>query len=164
MEEWRPVQDYPDVFISNLGRAKKGDHELPIHRDGSGRAMISIWTDGVGAKAFIRYRLMARAFIPNPYEKPEIDHINKDPTDDRLENLRWSTRSENLHNTRVHKDNMVGFKGVSIKPGKRNKRYAARIYHEGRHIRLGNFYTPEEAHAVYLAKARELHGEFFNPT
>ena len=160
-EEWRPVQDYSDVFVSNLGEVRKGDKKLAIRPDRNGRAMVSIWTNGVGAKIYMRYTLMAQAFIPNPENKPEVDHKNGDHTDDRLENLRWATRSENTQNTRVHKDNVVGFKGVSIKPGIRNKRYSARIYHEGKTIRLGNFYTPQEAHAVYIAKAKELHGEYF---
>lgn len=48
-------------------------------------------------KAYFRHKLLAMTFIPNPQNKPEIDHINGVPGDDRLENLRWVTRKENVN-------------------------------------------------------------------
>jgi hypothetical protein len=44
------------------------------------------------------HRLVAEAFIPNSENKPCIDHINTDKTDNRIENLRWVTHSENMRN------------------------------------------------------------------
>jgi hypothetical protein len=165
-EEWRPVQDYPDYQVSNLGRVKSAK----VWRGVAGRILApatNTWgylcvnlCNNNRSSIHTIHRLVAVTFIPNPDGKPEVDHINRDRTDNQVSNLRWSTRSENNYNTRVHKDNVLGFKGVSIQPG-RNKKYHAEICHNGNIIRLGNFYTPEEAHAVYLAKARELHGEFF---
>ena len=44
------------------------------------------------------HRLLAQAFIPNPDNKPEVDHINRNRIDNSLDNLRWATRQENSRN------------------------------------------------------------------
>ena len=49
-------------------------------------------------KSVRRNRLIGIAYIPNPDNKPFLDHINRDRTDDRIENLRWATHSENMKN------------------------------------------------------------------
>ena len=49
-------------------------------------------------KIFSLHRLIAKAYIPNPDNKPVIDHINRNKEDNRIENLRWATRSENQRN------------------------------------------------------------------
>lgn len=49
-------------------------------------------------KAYRVHRLVAKCFIPNPFNKPYVDHINHDRTDNRLCNLRWVTPKENGEN------------------------------------------------------------------
>ena len=49
-------------------------------------------------RAFAVHRLVAKAFIPNPDNKPEIDHIDGDPTNNHVWNLRWVTHAENMNN------------------------------------------------------------------
>ena len=48
-----------------------------------------------------QHRLLAKAFIPNPENKPTVDHINRNKKDNRLENLRWATYSENVNNRKT---------------------------------------------------------------
>lgn len=62
----------------------------------------------VNGRNYRVHRLIAETFLPNPENKPEVDHINRNPSDNRVENLRWATRTENQRNTkkcdRVEKD------------------------------------------------------------
>lgn len=110
MEEWRCVKDFPYYLVSSLGRVKS----LP--RDSKGVVKYRIaekilrtiinnhgykWVNlynGTKRKSCYVHRLVAEAFIPNPENKPNIDHINTDTLDNRVENLRWVTQKENLHN------------------------------------------------------------------
>lgn len=86
----------------------------------------------------------------------EIDHKNGDPTDDRWRNLRLASHSQNLANGKRHTDNRTGFKGVT----KHNKRYRAIIVVRYKHIRLGTFDTPHEAHQAYKQAAQHYFKEF----
>ena len=87
---------------------------------------------------------------------PMIDHINKIKNDNRINNLRRCTNQQNQFNSKAHKDNRVGFKGVTLDRG----RYKASIKHNGVQCHLGLFDTPEQASEVYQKKADELRGEF----
>ena len=85
-----------------------------------------------------------------------IDHINRDPLDNRFVNLREATPSQNRANTPVAKWNKTGLKGAS--PW--GKRFRAQIRDNGKTVYLGMFDTPEEAHDAYRAASDRLFGEF----
>lgn len=57
------------------------------------------------SKEYKVYRLVAECFIPNPDNLPTIDHINRDRSDNRVENLRWSDRSLQCYNRVIPKNN-----------------------------------------------------------
>lgn len=98
---------------------------------------------------------MHRAILSPPVGV-QVDHINLNSLDNRRENLRLCQARENLCNRRAQSNSLTGFKGVSPSRG----RFQAMIQRDGRAIFLGRFDTAEEAHAAYVAAARELHGEF----
>lgn len=111
-EIWKQIEEYPQYMISNMGRVKS----LGCYRKGknnsiryfserilkpdiqpNGYLKIGIWNEN-GYKKYFVHRLVSMHFIPNPENKPCVDHINTDRTDNRVENLRWCTQSENLNN------------------------------------------------------------------
>lgn len=88
-----------------------------------------------------------------------VDHINNDPTDNRITNLRLATRGQNTANSRLQQRSTTKFKGVTFH--KRVGRYMAQIKSEDSGYRyLGYYDTPEEAHEAYTAAAKIIHGEF----
>jgi len=89
----------------------------------------------------------------------QVDHIDCDGLNNRRSNLRPATRCENARNQRMFRNNKSGFKGVCY--DKRRHKWRAIIGVAGRKRRhLGQFDTPEAAHAAYVAAAKELYGEF----
>lgn len=76
--------------------------ELKLCNNGRGYSMVLLSHNGT--KKFVQVaRLVALAYIPNPNNKPEVDHINRIRTDNRVENLRWVTKSENALNRDKYK-------------------------------------------------------------
>jgi len=87
-----------------------------------------------------------------------IDHINRNGLDNRKENLRLCTNSENQANSGLRKSNRSGFKGVCLK--KPQNSWEAQIIHNGKTIHLGIFKESADAARAYDKKAIELKGEF----
>lgn len=105
-EKWVPVAGYEGLYeVSNLGRVKAlakphGNNSLFSTRilkqttSTTGRLMVGLWRDGV-RKGVQVHRLVAIAFIKNPHGKPQINHIDGNPKNNRVDNLEWCTPSEN---------------------------------------------------------------------
>lgn len=99
IEIWRDIDGYDGKYqVSNLGRVRsfwRGEPRImEPHNTGNGYLQAHLFHDGKRKHALI-HRLVALAFIPNPESKPQINHINGIKTDNRVENLEWSTSFEN---------------------------------------------------------------------
>lgn len=117
-EIWKPVVGYENRYqVSNLGNIKSLNYRgtsvpglLKPVKLKLGYLQISTWADGKQYNATI-HRLVAEAFIPNPENKPCINHIDGNKLNNRVENLEWCTDSENkVHSYREIKSDKVRYK------------------------------------------------------
>ena len=89
----------------------------------------------------------------------EVDHINGDPLDNRICNLRLASHRENMANQRAQsKKKYSALKGVTY--CKREGRWSAVLTSNGKRVWLGRHDTPEQAHEAYTAAAEKYFGEF----
>jgi hypothetical protein len=113
-EIWRPVVGYEGLYeVSCDGNvySRHTGKDLKLKLSIYGYNRIVLHKEGEG-KNYQVHRLVAQAFIPNPENKPQVDHINRNKTDNRVENLRWVTCSENCINRGIPKNNTSGYKNI----------------------------------------------------
>lgn len=105
-ERWKKIEEYPRYEISSMGRVRsytnpKKPRILRPHQIRSGYLMVHLAKGTERTKnetECVRvHKLVADAFIPNPYNRCHIRHINQDKTDNRVENLRWVTPEESAN-------------------------------------------------------------------
>lgn len=142
------------THLMSRGGVKAGDLAGGIQTQQDGRQYRQI---RVGGKIFRAHRL-AWFFVHGRWPVEHIDHIDGDGLNNRIDNLREATHSENLRNRGATTKNTSGFKGVSWHKARR--KWQAQIKTNGRKKHLGSFDTPEAAYAAYCAAAEDLHGDF----
>ena len=119
---------------------------------------VSLTKDEKSYLKFI-HRLIAETFIPNPDNNPFVDHIDRDPKNNSLSNLRWCTHQENQMNTSKTKQNTSSrYKGVYW--DKRAKKWKSQIRIDGKKVHIRYFLDEVEAAQAYNEKAIEHFGEF----
>lgn len=100
-EKWKDVDGYDGLYkVSNLGRVK-GKHRIKSQQDnGKGYLMVRLNKNGE-SRWHLVHRLVAKAFIENPENKPTVNHIDGNRKNNKFNNLEWATYSENnLHSYR----------------------------------------------------------------
>lgn len=124
METWKEIKDYKGYEVSNLGNVrtfknkgiqKKETNTIPIllkqrqiiTHCGKKYTRVNLCLNSTKKQYFV-HRLVALAFIPNPENKPQVNHKDNNPLNNELSNLEWCTNSEN----QIHRFKLNGTKNT----------------------------------------------------
>lgn len=156
----RPLDHFPSqkgwsCFNSSFCGKKAGC----LHS--GGYLCVRLYFNGKNSLHFVhRIILVLKGFVLS--ETDMVDHINRNRSDNRLSNLRIADAHQNASNSCLSggKKPINGHLPRGVVPSTSFGKFTSRIRHRGRCISLGVFLTPEDARAAYVAKAKELRGEF----
>jgi len=105
-EDWKPFPGFEkDYLISNKGNvwSIRASRLLKLKITAGGYLRVSPSVNGYRKECAV-HRMVALAFIPNPENKPTVNHLNENKKDNRVENLEWATTAEqNVYGTRIER-------------------------------------------------------------
>jgi hypothetical protein len=160
-EEFKIIKGFENYSVSNLGNIinNKTSRILKPSINAHGYYKLTLYKDGDVYTKNI-HKLVAEAFIANPYNKQFVDHINNNKLDNKVRNLRYVTNQENQMNSKLSSKNTSNYKGVLF--DKQINKYKAYITINGKRKHLGCFDKIGDAVNARVKKAEELFGEYIN--
>ncbi len=146
------IQGYPDYLIHDDGRiwtkprknlrgSQRKGRFLKPYTTPNGYHRVCLCRDGK-RKHFLVSRLVAQHYIPNPENKAQVDHINRDIDNNHVSNLRWATRQENIDNRGMTIRNTSGHTHISYQKSKNRWKFE---YRKKGHEFYKSFETKKEA-------------------
>lgn len=110
IEVWKDIEGYEGLYqVSNLGNVKSLDRVVPFRnsemsikgkmltkKNVKGYHMAQLCSDGIKVRKSV-HRLVAQAFIPNKYNKSEVNHLDENKLNNKVDNLEWATSKENAN-------------------------------------------------------------------
>jgi hypothetical protein len=161
-EIWKQIENYETYSVSTFGNVRNNKTGKILKGNKickSGHLQIRLINGSIRSCLQI-HRLVALAFISNPENKEQVDHIDNNPTNNNLTNLRWATHQENCRNQQIATNNTSGVKGVFF--NKQTQKWGVQINCNKIRTYLGSYNTIEEATIVRQLKANEAFGSFTN--
>ncbi len=158
-EIWRSIDGYANYEVSSHGRVRNATTAriLKPNIQNRGYYQARLCKDGK-QKKFSIHRLVAQEFIDNPDSKQVVDHIDHNPANNCVENLRWASGKENQGNRLKQQNTSSKFKGVYF--DKQTQKWRARVRIDGKYKHLGLFDSEKDAANVYNEHAKHVFGEY----
>lgn len=167
MEIWKKIEGFDNYEVSNYGRVKSLARVVNcVHNSQSNKVekilRPQIDNRGNGYKVVVLYqnlmprrwsvhRLVARAFIPNPENKPQVNHIDFDTRNNMVSNLEWVTAKENIHHRFRYGSGKTRGNLKEWEKQKLSKQFSKSVF-------LLNVHTNEKIHFEQRHKAAEFLG------
>ena len=114
-ENWRSISEYLNYEVSDVGRVRNVNTGKILKPSVSARGYLYVSLCNSGKiKKHLTHRLVASEFIENLSNKPIVDHIDHNTSNNCVMNLRWATKSENNMNQTKQNHHSSKYKGVSL--------------------------------------------------
>lgn len=157
--EWVEIKGYPNYMVSNFGQvfSKKNEKILKNNLTAQGYLRVTLINEE-GYKNKLVHRLVYENFGKDWNTELSVDHIDNNPKNNCIANLRMATTQQQSFNRKVRKNSKLQIKCVEQRS---TNCFRARIVIEGKRVLIGHYKTKEEARQAYETKAREIHGQFF---
>jgi hypothetical protein len=111
-------------------------------------------------KTYKIHRLLALMFISNPNNKPCVDHIDGNKSNNNIFNLRWATYRENSQNKKLNQKNKTGYTGIQLQKNKKQIKYRVFIKYNDKNLYLGTFDNLNDAINKRIEAEDKYHSEF----
>lgn len=127
-EIWHEIKEWPTHYISNQGRVKNNKIFLALCPAKKRRRYVYVYHSdrNIKPRALSVHRLVARYFIPNPENKPHVNHIDNNPENNDILNLEWCTPKENTAHM-INQDRKVQYRGSQCTQAKLTEKTVSEI-------------------------------------
>jgi hypothetical protein len=152
---WKDIADFPKYEVSDTGliRNKRSLQIRAPDINSRGYERLRVQQKSEYCRIMV-HRAVAKAFIPNPLKKACVDHIDGNPRNNKLSNLRWTTHSENMLNTKMKTTKKTTRYKNIIRQG---DKYRWKVCVNSQIHKSDKTYATEEAaHADFLLNVKKL--------